>query len=586
MTLADKLRWLEVPHPEKKVLTVLKNPDLEPMPEDRRLWGFWAYFGYWSVPNVSIFTYSIGSSLLVLGLNIQQTMGAVTIGNILIITYTTLNSTPGSKFKIGFTMCQRMIFGIFGSYLGILIRILLSIVYYASMSWLGALGVVVMLSSWSKSYMNMENTFPEGLNMTKRDFTAFFCFNVIEFFFFFIKPEKMGPLVNGSCFITLVAMLGVFGYELHKCYVLTGGPGSMWYEPVSLPKSEIGWAWLEAVTVFYGAVSPNCTNMSDYSRFSKNSKQMYLGIILSIAMTGTLIPIMGMVTASNTLENYGTAMWLPTDVCLQWMADNYSAGTRAAAFFCGLAFASSQLTFNVLANGFAGGMDLSGIFPRYINIFRGAVITALISWACQPWNFYNTASVFNSVMASFGVVMSPIMGIIISDFHLVRKRRIRVSHLYSLDKSKDFWYSFGFNWRAYLCFFAAMVPGLPGLAAVVNPNISLPIGLIHYFDNSTVFSFFCPLILYYVICRFFPVQGAGETDEIDYFDVFTDKELQELSMRPYEEGCEFEGMLPLDRMHTGSDASDFIEGIDGTDAAGSENDKDCEKVSYIFQQKR
>lgn len=142
----------------------------------------------------------------------------------------------------------------------------------------------------------------------------------------------MGPLVNGSCFITLVAMLGVFGYELHKCYVLTGGPGAMWYESVSLPKSQIGWAWLEAVTVFYGAVSPNCTNMSDYSRFSKNAKQMYCGIILSIAMTGTLIPMMGMVTASNTLENYGTAMWLPTDVCLQWMMDDYSSGTRAAAF--------------------------------------------------------------------------------------------------------------------------------------------------------------------------------------------------------------------------------------------------------------
>lgn len=565
MNLEEKLRWLEVPHPENRSLSVLKNPDLEPMPVNRRLWGFWSYFGYWSVPNVSIFTYSIGSALLVLGLNIQQTMGAVTIGNILIISYTTLNSTPGSRFKIGFTICQRMIFGIFGSYLGILIRILLSVVYYASMSWLGALGIVVMLSSLSKDYMNMENTFPEGLNMTKRDFISFFCFNVIEFLFFFLKPEKMGPLVNGSCFITLIAMLGVFGYELHKCITLTGGPGSMWYEPVTLPKSQIGWAWLEAVTVFYGAVSPNCTNMSDYSRFAKSPKQMYWGIGLSIALTGTLVPIMGMITASNTLENYGTAMWLPTDVCLQWLSDNYSSKTRAAAFFCGLAFTSSQLTFNVLANGFAGGMDLAGVFPKYINIFRGASIAALVSWACQPWNFYNTASVFNSVMASFGVIMSPIMGIIISDFHLVRKGKIRVSHLYSLHKDKDFYFTYGVNWRAYVCFFAAMVPGLPGLAATVDPTISIPVGLLHYFQNSTVFSFFCPLILYYIICRFWPVQGANEVDEIDFFYVFTDKELMELNIQPYEEGLEFEGMIPLGELESINGISNDLESLERID---------------------
>lgn len=70
MRLLKILKKLEVPHADGKHLSVLKNPDLEPMPPSRRLWGFWSFFGYWAVPNVSIVTYSIGSSLLVLGLNI------------------------------------------------------------------------------------------------------------------------------------------------------------------------------------------------------------------------------------------------------------------------------------------------------------------------------------------------------------------------------------------------------------------------------------------------------------------------------------------------------------------------------------
>lgn len=528
-----KMKPFEVPHFGRHSLSVLKNPDLEPMPISRRLWGFWSYFGYWAVPNVSVFTYSIGSSLLSLGLNIQNTIGAITIGNILIILYTCFSAKPGSIFKIGYTVCQRMLFGIYGSALGIIIRIMLSIVYFASQSWLGGLGVVVMLSSWSKGYMDMKNTFSLSVPMTTRDFIAFLLFNIIEYFFFFIRPEKMGPLVNGSCFITLIAMFGVFGHELHKCYALTGGPGSMWYESNSVKSSEVGWTWLQAITIFYGAVSPNCTNMSDYSRFSKSPKQMYWGIILSIMLSGMLVPIMGMVTASNTQENYGEAMWLPTDVCLRWMKDNYSSGTRAASFFCGLAFASSQLTFNVLANGFAGGMDLSAVCPRYINIFRGAIITALVSWVCQPWTFYNTASAFNNTMASFGVVMSPIMGLLVSDFCFVRKKRVRVSNLFTLDKNGDFYFFHGVNWRSISCFFLAVIPGMPGLAATVNTNIRIPIGLMHYFQNSTVFSFFCPLILYYILCRIFPLKNAGTMDPEDYFDVMTEKELQKLDMRPF-----------------------------------------------------
>jgi NCS1 family nucleobase:cation symporter-1 len=573
-SLANKLKWLEVPHPKDKVLTVLKNPDLEPMPKERRLWGFWSFFGYWAVPNISIGTYSVGSSLLLMGLSVPQTISAIIVGNLIIILYTVLNAGPGSTFKIGYTMCQRMIFGIFGSYLGILIRILLSIVFYASMSWLGCLGIVVMLSAWSKDYMNMENTFPESVHMAKRDFIAFFCFNVIEVGFFFFKPEKMGPLINGSCFITFIALTGVFGYELHKCYELTGGPGALWSAPATVTNSDAAWAWFQVITIFYGGLSPNCTNMSDYSRFSNSYKKIGWATGLSTAIFGTMITIMGMVTASNTLENYGTSMWLPTDVCLKWLEENYSSGRRAAVFFCGLAFASSQLTFNVTANGFAGGMDLAGIFPKYINIFRGALITALISWACQPWNFYNTASSFNSVMASFGVVMSPIMGIVVADFYLVRRCRLRVSHLYSLDKNKDFFYSYGFNWRAYLCFFAATVPGLPGLAAVVNPKTNIPAGLIHYFQNSTIFSFTCPLILYYAICWFFPMQGQGEVDEYDYFDVLSEKELEKLGMKPFDGDHDFEGMLPLNRMSSKSTVDAF-----------DDNESEVERVSYIAQNK-
>ncbi|ODV98240.1 hypothetical protein PACTADRAFT_64087 [Pachysolen tannophilus NRRL Y-2460] len=533
-SLQEKLRFLEVPH-EGKPLTILRNPDLEPMPPNRRIWGFWSFFGYWAVPNITIWTWSTGSAMLSLGLNIQQTMGALTLGNVIICIYTCLNSGPGSKFHIGYTVCQRMIFGVYGSGLGIVIRIVLSIVFYGSQSWLGGVSIVVVLSSWSKSYMNMENTFPDSLNMTTRDFIGFLVFQIIQFFFYFMKPEKMNTWVNGSCFITLIAMMAIFG----NCLARNGGPGPIWDQTVDMSAWTTGWMWLYSITIWYGALSPDVTNQSDFSRFASSKKKMYLGIVVSLMTSGTFVPFMGLVTASTTSQLFDDEYWLPTDICLQWMSDNYSSGVRAAAFFCGFAFASSQLTFNVLANGFAGGMDLSGICPRYINIFRGAIITALLSWCVQPWNFYNSSSVFINVMSSFGVVVTPIIAIIVADFHLVRKAKIPVSHLYTTDKDGTFYFTKGVNWRAICCFFAGVAPGIPGLIASVS-DAEVKTNITDFFYNSTIFSFICPLILYYVVCLIFPVKNAGVMDKVDIFDAFTLDECSQLDMEPYGGSCEIE----------------------------------------------
>ncbi|CUM66670.1 uncharacterized protein PRCAT00004346001 [Priceomyces carsonii] len=527
---------LEVPHEGHVEPSILENPDLEPMLPSRRTWGFWSFFGYWAVPNITIWTWSTGSAMLALGLNIQHTMGALTIGNIIIIVYTCLNSTMGAKYHIGYTVCQRIIFGIYGSGIGIVIRIILSIVFYGSQSWLG-LGLVVAFSSFSENFLNMKNTFPESVAMTTRDFIGFLCFQIIQLFFYFMKPEKMDRYVNVSCLFAGISFVAIFA----TCLAKNGGPGTVYYEKVTLSKAKTGWMWLYSMTIWYGALSPDVTNQSDFSRFASSKKKMYLGIVVSVLTSGTLVPLFGLICASATKDLYGSELWLPTDIVLRWLDENYSSGLRAAAFFLGLAFASSQLTFNVLANGFAGGMDLSGISPKYINIRRGAIITALLSWVVQPWKFYNTSSVFISVMSSFGVIVTPIISILIADFSVIRRSVIPLQDLYSTSPSGTFYFTKGFNFRAISVWLAGVVPGIPALIASVQ-NTNIPVGLSNFFYGNIVFAFFCPFVLYIIVCKVFPPGNLGVSDKEDYFNAFTPKEREELEMDPSEviEGIEEE----------------------------------------------
>lgn len=140
-----------------------------------------------------------GASLLILGLSIPHIVGVMIVARVLIVAFIMANGWMGGEWHIGFTIAQRfentilhpggsselilnlrLIFGVHGSYIGILIRILLSIIWYGSQAWLGGLCVTVILSSWSYSFLTMENTLPASANMVTRDLIGFLLFHIIS----------------------------------------------------------------------------------------------------------------------------------------------------------------------------------------------------------------------------------------------------------------------------------------------------------------------------------------------------------------------------------------------------------------------
>ena len=94
------------------------------------------------------------------------------------------------------------------------------------------------------------------------------------------------------------------------------------------------------------------------------------------------------------------------------------------------------------------GFDLAATFPRYINIRRGAYLTALVSIAANPWRLVNTATVFITVLSSYSVFMAPMIGLMIASYLCVHQRKIKVPDLFVGDARSIYWYTYGVNWRA------------------------------------------------------------------------------------------------------------------------------------------
>lgn len=100
---------------------------------------------------------------------------------------------------------------------------------------------------------------------------------------------------------------------------------------------------------------------------------------------------------------------------------------RAAVFFAGLGCTCAQLSINVLLNSVSTGMDMAGLWPRYINIRRGAYILAAVGvapdrrfagltmqlgLASNPWQILASAAIFLNVVSGLGVFIAPMTGLV------------------------------------------------------------------------------------------------------------------------------------------------------------------------------
>jgi nucleobase:cation symporter-1, NCS1 family len=106
--------------------------------------------------------------------------------------------------------------------------------------------------------------------------------------------------------------------------------------------------------------------------------------------------------------------------------------------------------------------------------------------------------------------MGPIAGIVVSDFYLIRDKKLDIRDMYNPDGIYRYYH--GWNWRAWLVFFIAVGPILPGFAQSINPNLSISAGAEEIYTFSWMWGFFSCLINYYILCKYIAPPTASLID--------------------------------------------------------------------------
>ncbi|KAI5927569.1 uracil permease [Camillea tinctor] len=505
------------------------NRDLIPLPQQRRTWGWFHYFGFWTLSSLNITNWQTPSTFLTQGLSVGQAMMIIVIGRALIVSFSTLIAWCGIRWHIGFTVQNRYTWGLRASYIPLLQRILLNFIWNAVQCWNGGRLAAVCVTAIWPSFARMPDFLPAGFPATGDQFVGFAIFWALSTPLLGIPPERFKvPFMFTSVYCGL-GMLAMMVWAL----ATARGVGPLLSTGVAIPDGarwNASWLLMAGINQLLGGIAAGITNGSDFSRYARGWRSYVVGTVLSGWVTGTLVAFVGLVTTSAAQKIYGTVFWNPPDL-LMVMMDNGegSSAARAGVFFLALGFGLTSMFENICGNAVAGGIDLAGLWPHYVNIRRGAVITFVAAWVVQPWQLVNRATSFIQVLSSFSVFLSPIIGLMAADFYLLRQRRIRLSHLYRKEGS-SYWYWNGVNWRAIPAWICGWIPTIGGLVMTVRGDTSAPRALFELYYMAFFIGFFTSAIIFLLLNKIFPPEGLGEFDEVDVYGTFTAKEAIKLGV--------------------------------------------------------
>ncbi|KAL8342020.1 hypothetical protein RB598_003776 [Gaeumannomyces tritici] len=509
------------------------NRDLVPLPPSRRTWGWFNFFGAQSLGALNMSSWQLPNAFLTQGLSVGQAMAIVVVSRLIVSAFACVVGWCGLTWHVGFTVQNRFTWGMRGSYIPLLQRSLLNFIWTALQCWNGGKLVTVALTALWPSFHNLPNTLPESMPTTTSEMVGFAVFWTLSVPFLFIRPERFKKPFFVSSLGCGVGMICMMIWAL----AAAGGVGPVFYKAVDVPASSrwsVSWLIMAGLNQAIGGVAAGIANESDFSRYSNSALGFVLGTVSVQWVVGIFVALGGLVTTAACQVLYGKIYWNPPDLMLVIIDNgNGSSGSRAGVFFLALAFTFAILFQNVCGNAVAGGIDLAGVFPRYVDIRRGAIITFVAAWVLQPWQLINRAATFINVLSSFSVFLAPLLGVMICDYFFVRRQRVKLSHLYR-PRGSDYWFTHGFNPRVIPCWVAGWIPTVGGLVATVGGYSNAPDALFQLYYAAFFIGLSISFTLFLIVNMLFPPPGSGEFDPYDDWATFTPKEAARLGIVPNE----------------------------------------------------
>ncbi|MDE5414825.1 NCS1 family transporter [Alkalihalobacterium chitinilyticum] len=422
----------------------LKSPDLLPIPHSGKKIGSVGFAFIWVGMAVVLAAFAIGGSG-VQSLSLGWVVLATIIGSIAIGLCMTLTGDIGVEHGLSFPVYMRAPFGTIGTHIPSLIRGFVAAcwfginTYFGSTAMNGILFVLFGFDNW---------------------FVCFLIFATLQ-------------VINTALGIKAVERFADLAAPI---IIIISGWMYLTLSDQALAEGRNVWAWVEspvtggaAITAFMIVIMSNmgfwgtlAADMPSISRFIKGpklernwfkrNKSQIAGSLIALPIVQTFMVVIGGVSYI-AVANYDPV------VALQQAASGLVLGVLL------LMIVFAQWSTNISANLIPAATIFSNVGGPKIPFWAGVVAAGVIGSLVQPWSLFG---IIIPALLIVGGILSAIVGILIADYYLLRKRRVNVPDLYKDDG--QYRYAGGFNAAGYIAWI------LGGVASYFLANYSFIVG--------------------------------------------------------------------------------------------------------------
>jgi nucleobase:cation symporter-1, NCS1 family len=347
------------------------------------------------------------------GLSFEASLAAECAGIVVAACFYVVMATVGVDYGIPGQVATRAVYGLRGSKLiPSLLRSIASCYWFAFQTVIGATAIVAVLH-----------------NLTGLSFSLIWVslgFGILQAFVAVVGYGSLKALSR----VAMPVKLLIFVY----LFVLLANHADPNFAPgavLSFAGKDGGWNWIIFVAWFNAAAAgwlTMITDSADFCRYSRTRVDMWVGTLSAAAIGTFLGGALGAYAAAATLGKMGNPFVIIAQVDTGWLT------SLLMLVFVAL----DNWTINVL-NLYTGGLSIANIFER-LGRFWTTLIASVAGCALSA-----VPDVLNSYLSyatMLGNVFSPIAGVLVFDYVLLKRTRLDVPSLFRLDGRYRYWNGF------------------------------------------------------------------------------------------------------------------------------------------------
>ena len=470
----------------------LSNPDLAPVPPERRTWTMWSIAALWVGMAICITTYTLAGGLIQEGMNWWQATLTVFLGNAIVLIPMTLNAHPGTAYGVPFPVLLRSSFGTLGANIPAMMRAFVACGWFGIQTWVGG-AAIYATSAVIFGFNPAEKVNLPVLGISPGELFCFLIFWALNMGIILRGMDSIKWLEIWSAPFLILTGVGMLIWAV----TAAKGWGPILNQPSKFKTSAEFWPVFAAgLTAMVGYWATLSLNIPDFSRYARSQRDQVIGQAMGLPLTMTFYSFLGIAVTSATVVVFGEAIWDPVQLMAKF-------GNPVLSVLALVTLAVATLSTNIAANVVSPANDFSNLAPRLISFKTGSLITGGVGILMFPWKLYQDPKGYIFTwLIGYSALLGPIGGIMIADYFIHRRKKLNVAALY--DPEGEYRFTNGFSLVGIGAFVVSVLPNLPGFLSTVGvlDEARVPALFLGIYNYAWFVGFVMAFVVYLVLRKF------------------------------------------------------------------------------------